>query len=260
VSYVFLPQDRGPAARDLRAAVPGAAGQQQAAKPGTPCPFQTIIRLLVITILVCPICPRKSSIKIRNQIASYLPVCMVAWVFVQVRGGGDARNARNLGKERRNKTMPSGIIARWLRGLTGRQEGGSLPAGGQDSDRRPAGGQVLVLDWHAVQDRLAPVRQKWDLAILAALYWRDGLAPAQIAAVINSHAVPGEHLCQQVLSPRLAVLEAAGWVRHEDMLNRPLRRVYFLCPRGTALVEELSGEPGRAAAGPAAAARAYPVA
>jgi DNA-binding HxlR family transcriptional regulator len=42
-----------------------------------------------------------------------------------------------------------------------------------------------------------------------------------------------------VLSARLRYLEQDSYVRHEDSSAAPLRRVYYLLPRGTLLIDNL---------------------
>lgn len=135
--------------------------------------------------------------------------------------------------------MTAGNGFRRLRGRLG-WPGSNAGEGGQQPSARPdKGAQRLPLDWRAVQDRLGPVRHRWDLAILSNLSDRDGRKPSQLLAAINDQAAAGRQLRSQVLSGRLRVLEGSGYIRHEDQSRIPLVRVYFLLPPATTLIEEL---------------------
>jgi DNA-binding HxlR family transcriptional regulator len=106
-------------------------------------------------------------------------------------------------------------------------------------------GQSHALDWKAVLMRLAPVRHRWDLAILCNLRQAAGCRPADLLAAINGQAGDARKLSPQVLSGRLRELEHDGYIRHEDLSVMPLHRVYFLQPPGQALLDDLSQITGR---------------
>lgn len=104
-------------------------------------------------------------------------------------------------------------------------------------DGRAAGyGQ---LDWQKAQEHLGPVRTRWDLAILSNLDPETGRRPKDILAAVNSQAETEHTLSPQVLSARLRYLEQDGWVRHADSSAAPLRRVYYLLPTGSRLINDL---------------------
>ena len=100
--------------------------------------------------------------------------------------------------------------------------------------------QSRALDWRAVLTRLAPVRHRWDLAILCNLREDTGCRPADLLAAINVQSGAGRQLSPQVLSGRLRMLEHDGYVRHEDLSVMPLHRAYYLQPLGQALLADLS--------------------
>jgi DNA-binding HxlR family transcriptional regulator len=95
------------------------------------------------------------------------------------------------------------------------------------------------LDWRAVLARLAPVRRRWDLAILATLD-RDIGFPADLLEVINGQAGNGRQLSPQVLSGRLRRLQEAGYVGYAEISRIPRRRRYWLLPRGRRLLDALT--------------------
>jgi DNA-binding HxlR family transcriptional regulator len=96
-----------------------------------------------------------------------------------------------------------------------------------------------VLDWRDIRARLAPVRHRWDLAILATL--EAGIdRPADLLQVINGQAGTGPQLSPQVLSGRLRRLEEAGYVGYAEISRIPRRRKYWLQPRGRQLLDALS--------------------
>ena len=131
----------------------------------------------------------------------------------------------------------------WLPGLLGRWPWRS---GKKGSPPRPRGGQGMddghrdALDWRTALARLAPVRHRWDLAVLCNLDEATGRRPADLLEAINSQAAPGRQLSPQVLSGRLRELERDGYIRHEDLSVMPLHRVYYLQSPGQALITDLS--------------------
>jgi DNA-binding HxlR family transcriptional regulator len=105
-----------------------------------------------------------------------------------------------------------------------------------------AGGRAAgygELDWQNAQEQLGPVRPRWDLAILSNLDPETGRRPKDVLAAVNAQAETEHILSPQVLSARLRCLEKDGYVRHEDTSAAPLRRVYYLLPRGARLIDGL---------------------
>lgn len=95
------------------------------------------------------------------------------------------------------------------------------------------------LDWRDILRRLAPVRHRWDLAILANLAAGTG-SPADLLERINDQAGNGRQLSPQVLSGRLRQLEEAGYVGYAEISRIPRRREYWLMPRGRCLLDALN--------------------
>ncbi len=134
-------------------------------------------------------------------------------------------------------------------GLTGltRQPGCEMTAGkraaaaGHHDDLRPLELRKpgSPLDWRTVLARLAPVRRRWDLAILASLDRGIG-SPAGLLEVINGQAGSGPRLSPQVLSGRLRRLEEAGYVGYAEVSRIPRRRRYWILPRGRRLLDALT--------------------
>jgi DNA-binding HxlR family transcriptional regulator len=134
-----------------------------------------------------------------------------------------------------------GLLGRILRLGRGTAASGQLADGGDDDaaclrvPRQPG----LLLDWRDILARLAPVRHRWDLAILANL--EGGIdSPAGLLQVINGQARAGQQLSPQVLSGRLRRLEEAGYVGYAETSRIPRRRRYWLRPRGRRLLDALS--------------------
>jgi DNA-binding HxlR family transcriptional regulator len=95
------------------------------------------------------------------------------------------------------------------------------------------------LDWQKAQEQLSPVRPRWDLAIVSNIDPDTGRRPKDILAAVNAQVETEHTLSPQVLSARLRHLEQDGYVRHEDSSAAPLRRLYYLLPRGRLLIDNL---------------------
>lgn len=133
-------------------------------------------------------------------------------------------------RERRSEGFLA-LVRRVGRGSTGDA------AAGRYTDRSAT--RCVELDWQKAQEQLGPVRPRWDLAILSNLDSETGRRPKDILAAVNAQAETEHILSPQVLSARLRYLEHDGYVRHEDSSAAPLRRVYYLLPRGTRLIDDL---------------------
>ena len=94
------------------------------------------------------------------------------------------------------------------------------------------------LDWQKAQEQLGPVRPRWDRAILSNLDTATGRRPKDVLAAINAQAQTEYTLSPQVLSARLRHLEEGGYVRHADSSAASLRRLYYLSPNGTSLIDD----------------------
>lgn len=97
-----------------------------------------------------------------------------------------------------------------------------------------------AFDWQAAQHRWAVVGLKWDLAILANLYERDGCTSRELLDAINDQARAEHPLLPQYLSGRLRAMNNDGLVTYVDVSKIPRVRRYSLGPPGQALAAELS--------------------
>lgn len=138
---------------------------------------------------------------------------------------------------------PDGLLGRMLRfgrGAAAQQQTAG-DGGGCDGTRRlPMPRKTgSPLDWRGILARLAPVRHRWDLAILANLE-RGIESPADLLEVINEQVGNGRQLSPQVLSGRLRRLEEASYVGYAETSRIPRRRTYWLLPRGRHLLDALN--------------------
>ena len=96
------------------------------------------------------------------------------------------------------------------------------------------------MDWQNLRNRLAPVRRRWDLAVLANLAdSSDGTRPADLIKAINAQSSDG-HIGWKVLEDRLRQLEASGYVARREVPNVPRETRYWLLPPGHRLITALS--------------------
>jgi DNA-binding HxlR family transcriptional regulator len=95
------------------------------------------------------------------------------------------------------------------------------------------------VDWQKLRDRLAPVRTRWDLAVLANLADGDRpVRPADLIKAINAQSRDGE-ISWKVIEGRLRRLEAAGYVARQEVPHVPRETRYSLLARGRRLVAAL---------------------
>jgi len=133
-----------------------------------------------------------------------------------------------------------GRMLRLGRGAVARRQTADDGSGHNGALRLPVPRQTSSpLDWRGILARLAPVRHRWDLAILANLE-RGIESPADLLEVINEQAGNGRQLSPQVLSGRLRRLEEAGYIRYAEISRVPRRRRYWLLPRGRRLLDALN--------------------
>ena len=87
--------------------------------------------------------------------------------------------------------------------------------------------------------RLAPLRTRWDVALLANLAGSDApVRPADLIKAINAQSDDG-HLTWKVMEDRLRCLEASGYLARREVTNRPRETHYWLLPRGHRLKRAL---------------------
>ena len=138
--------------------------------------------------------------------------------------------------------MAEQIMNRIPAGASG--PGGTFPAGGQD-DRR-CGGQMAgsiqegaPVDWEHLRERLAAVRGRWDLAVLANLA-RDIARPGELIEAIRQQAAADGEISWTVLTRTLRRLEKDGYVSREEVSQLPRVTRYWLTPTGWRLIRWLT--------------------
>jgi DNA-binding HxlR family transcriptional regulator len=96
------------------------------------------------------------------------------------------------------------------------------------------------VDWQNLMRRLAPLRTRWDLAVLANLKGSDApVRPADLIKAINEQSADGQ-ISWKVLEARLRRLEASGYVARREVLHAPRETHYWLLPRGHRLRSALA--------------------
>jgi len=96
------------------------------------------------------------------------------------------------------------------------------------------------VDWQNLRDRLAPLRSRWDLAVLANLADSDGpVRPADLIKAINAQSGDGQ-ISWKVAEARLRRLQAAGYIARREVRHVPRETRYWLLPRGRRLITALA--------------------
>ena len=95
------------------------------------------------------------------------------------------------------------------------------------------------MDWQKLMSRLAPIRTRWDLAVLANLADSGPVRPADLIKAINEQSTDGQ-ISWKVLEARLRRLEAAGYVGRREVLRVPRETRYWLLPPGHRLIRALT--------------------
>jgi DNA-binding HxlR family transcriptional regulator len=111
---------------------------------------------------------------------------------------------------------------------------GGLPGFGSRDLRRPE------VDWQSLRDRLAPLRTRWDLAILVNLAEsHNPVRPADLIKAINEQSVDGR-ISWKVLEASMRRLEATGYVAREEVPHVPRETRYWLLHRGRRLLDAVA--------------------
>jgi len=110
-------------------------------------------------------------------------------------------------------------------------EPGCVPAGLLEEHR----GTGAVLNWIYLRTRLAAVRGRWDLAVLANLA-RGATRSGDLLEAIRSQAPQDRQLSWTVLTRTLRRMEDEGYVGHEEVSRLPRLTRYSLTPGGRCLV------------------------
>jgi DNA-binding HxlR family transcriptional regulator len=97
------------------------------------------------------------------------------------------------------------------------------------------------MNWRHLMVVLAPVRGRWDLAVLANLEQRE-TRPGDLIEAINAQAgnTDGHRISWKVLIDTLRRLEEEGYVGHREVSRLPRETRYWLLPSGRRLVAALN--------------------
>jgi DNA-binding HxlR family transcriptional regulator len=115
-----------------------------------------------------------------------------------------------------------------------------VPAARGSPDFGSGGQRRREVDWQSLRDRLAPLRTRWDLAILVNLAESHGpVRPADLIKAINTQSSDGL-ISWKVLEARMRRLEAAGYVAREEVLHVPRETRYWLLRRGRSLLDTVA--------------------
>lgn len=114
-------------------------------------------------------------------------------------------------------------------------ESGCAPAGRPEDGP----GTVTVLNWIHLRARLAAVRGRWDLAVLANLALGT-TRPGDLLEAIRSQAPRDRPLSWTVLTRTLRRMEDEGYVGHREISQLPRVTRYWLTSGGEYLVTWLA--------------------
>lgn len=96
------------------------------------------------------------------------------------------------------------------------------------------------MDWQNLRDRLAPLRMRWDLAVLANLADSDvPVRPTKLMVAINAQSSDGQ-ISWKVLEERLRCLESAGYIAREEVAHVPRETRYWLLTPGRRLISAVT--------------------
>ncbi len=95
------------------------------------------------------------------------------------------------------------------------------------------------VDWRGMLARLAPLRRRWDLAVLANLA-AGPERPGGLIAAINAQADGGRQISWKVAEDALRRLERNGYIAHREVSRFPRETRYWLLPPGDRLVHALN--------------------
>ena len=97
------------------------------------------------------------------------------------------------------------------------------------------------MDWQGLMSRLAPLRKRWDLAVIANLGTDySGTRPADLREAINAQAADGRQISWKVLEDTLRRLERSGYVARRELPGVPREARYWLLRPASQLVTALA--------------------
>ena len=95
------------------------------------------------------------------------------------------------------------------------------------------------MDWQNLMRRLAPLRTRWDVALLANMAGSDApVRPVDLINAINAQSDDGQ-LSWKVMEDRLRHLEASGYIARREVHHGPRESRYWLLPPGRRLLSAL---------------------
>jgi DNA-binding HxlR family transcriptional regulator len=95
------------------------------------------------------------------------------------------------------------------------------------------------VDWQNLMRRLAPLRTRWDVALLASMADGNGpVRPVDLINAINAQSDDGQ-LSWKVMEARLRRLEAYGYIARREVPHGPRESRYWLLPPGRRLLSAL---------------------
>lgn len=98
-----------------------------------------------------------------------------------------------------------------------------------------------LMDWQNLLTQLAPLRRRWDTAVLANLPADDeGIRPVDLLVAINSQSSPEREISWKVLEDTLRRLVADGYVARKAITSVPRESRYWLLPPGHRLITALT--------------------
>jgi DNA-binding HxlR family transcriptional regulator len=97
------------------------------------------------------------------------------------------------------------------------------------------------VDWQDLMNRLAPLRRRWDLAVIANLGTDDrGTRPADLREAINAQVAGGRQISWKVLEDTLHRLESSGYIARRELPGGPRETRYWLLDPASRLITALT--------------------
>ena len=95
------------------------------------------------------------------------------------------------------------------------------------------------MDWQNLIRRLAPLRTRWDVALLANMAGGDApVRPVDLINAVNAQSDDGQ-VSWKVMEDRLRHLEASGYIARREVPHGPRESRYWLLPPGRSQLSAL---------------------